>query len=426
MKLTNVARTIMGSTPVPYSNRSSSFNIFQKAPNATEAQLKATQYSGSLYAVINGISETVSAVDWCLYRKATRNQRPEDRQKVYNHQALKVLNRPNPYTTRQEFIEALEQHIDLTGEGWWVVNSVGPTKIPVEMWLVRPDRMQVVEHPTEFISGYVYKGPDGEDVPLRKDQVVMIRIPNPHDPIRGMGPVQSILVDVDSARYGAEWNRNFFINGAEPGGIIEMDTRLDDEEFAEMEMRWRETHQGVANAHRVAILEQGKWVERKFSQRDMQFVELRKVSSEVIREAFRFPKALMGTVEDVNKANAEAAETQFARYIVKPRLERIKQALNNDFLPLFGTAAEGLEFDYENPIPDDRQADNDKLTAAANAAKILRDAGWHEDDVLATVGLPPMRYSKPVQPKTINPPNSNPNPNVETEQPDEDSGGEYE
>jgi HK97 family phage portal protein len=282
--------------------------------------------------------------------------------------------------------------------------------------------MQVVEHPTEFISGYIYKGPDGEDVPLRKDQVVMIRIPNPYDPIRGMGPVQSILVDVDSARYGAEWNRNFFINGAEPGGIIEMDTRLDDEEFAEMEMRWRETHQGVANAHRVAILEQGKWVERKFSQRDMQFVELRKVSSEVIREAFRFPKALMGTVEDVNKANAEAAETHFARYIVKPRLERIKQALNNDFLPLFGTAAEGLEFDYENPIPDDRQADNEKLTAAANAAKTLRDAGWNEDDVLATVGLPPMRYSKPVQPKSINPPN----PNVETEQPDEDSGGEYE
>jgi HK97 family phage portal protein len=422
MKLTNVARTIMGSTPVPYSNRSSSFNIFQKAPNATEAQLKATQYSGTLYAVINGISETVSEVNWCLYRKATRNQRPEDRQKVYTHQALKVLNRPNPYMTRQEFMEALEQHIDLTGEGWWVVNSVGPTKIPVEMWLVRPDRMQVVEHPTQFISGYIYKGPDGEDVPLRKDQVVMIRIPNPYDPIRGMGPVQSILVDVDSARYGAEWNRNFFINGAEPGGIIEMDTRLDDEEFAEMEMRWRETHQGVANAHRVAILEQGKWVERKFSQRDMQFVELRKVSSEVIREAFRFPKALMGTVEDVNKANAEAAETHFARYIVKPRLERIKQALNNDFLPLFGTAAEGLEFDYENPIPDDRQADNEKLTAAANAAKTLRDAGWNEDDVLATVGLPPMRYSKPAQPKSINPPN----PNVETEQPDEDSGGEYE
>lgn len=422
MNLTNAARAIMGNTPVPYTNRSSSFSIFQKNPTAVEQQLKATQYSGTLYAVINGISETVSEVNWCLYRKATRNQRPEDRQKVYTHQALKVLNKPNPFMTRQEFIEALEQHIDLTGEGWWVVNTVGPTKIPVEMWLVRPDRMQVVEHPTKFISGYVYKGPDGEDVPLRKEQVVMIRIPNPYDPVRGMGPVQSILVDVDSSRYGAEWNRNFFINGAEPGGIIEMDTRLDDEEFAEMEMRWRETHQGVANAHRVAILEQGKWVERKFSQRDMQFVELRKVSSEVIREAFRYPKALMGTVEDVNKANAEAAETHFARYIVKPRLERIKQALNNDFLPMFGSAAEGLEFDYDNPIPDDRQADNEKLTASANAAKVLRDAGWHEDDVLATVGLPPMRYSKPAQPK----PNFNKPPNQETDQPEEDSGGEYE
>ncbi|KKK81335.1 hypothetical protein LCGC14_2814460, partial [marine sediment metagenome] len=60
------------------------------------------------------------------------------------------------------------------------------------------------------------------------DDVVQLKMPNPLDPYRGMGPVQSILADLDSERYSAAWNRNFFINGAEPGGIIEVDRRLDD------------------------------------------------------------------------------------------------------------------------------------------------------------------------------------------------------
>jgi hypothetical protein len=104
---------------------------------------------------------------------------------------------------------------------------------------------------------------------------------------------------------------------------------------------------------------------------------------------------MLGTTENVNKAVAEAAETLYARHVIKPRLDRIKQALNHDFLPLFGTSAEGLEFDYENPVPDDRQADNEQLAARTEAATKLVAAGWDDKDVLLAVGLPPMKFKKP-------------------------------
>jgi phage portal protein BeeE len=197
---------------------------------------------------------------------------------------------------------------------------------------------------------------------------------------------------LDATRYSAEWNRNFFLNSAEPGGIIEVPHTLSDTEFSEMTARWSEQHQGVAQAHRVAILEQGKWVDRKYSMRDMQFTELRDVSREVIREAFGFPKPMLGTVEDVNRANAEAAEVVFARWLVVPRLERIKQALNNDFLPMFGTTGQGVEFDYCSPVPEDREADAADLTAKANAASQLVAAGYDPRDVLAVVGLADMAF----------------------------------
>src|SRR3546814_2109549 len=64
----------------------------------------------------------------------------------------------------------------------------------------------------------------------------------------------SILV---GQRAALDYNRNFFINGAGPGGIIEFPEELDDDEWRRFKRRWDSSHQGVANAHKVATLEGG-------------------------------------------------------------------------------------------------------------------------------------------------------------------------
>lgn len=413
MSKKSVLGKLFNKPPVPYVGSSSTpDNIFAPVTNSdpSTAPLEAYGSVGTLFAIVNRTSVSVASAEWKLYRKAKPGQRPEDREEVLRHAALDVWNKPNPFMTNHEFVESIQQHIELTGEAIWIVYSKSGfgTKFPTELWPVRPDKISPVKHPTQFLTGWIYHGPDGEKIPVNRSDIIQVRVPNPMDPYRGAGPVQSILVDLDSSRAAALWNRNFFLNGAEPGGIIEVDERLDDDEFDEMSMRWREQHQGVANAHRIAILENGKWVERKFSQRDMQFAELRKVSSEVIREAFGFPVPMLGTTENVNKAVAEAAETLYGRHIIKPRLERIKDALNSDFLPLFGVTGEGLEFDYCNPVPDDRQADNEQLAARTTAASVLVSAGYDAKEVLDTVGLPPMTWKAPPTPTA--PPLSNPPP----------------
>jgi HK97 family phage portal protein len=318
---------------------------------------------------------------------------------VTEHPALSVWNTPNQFFTTQEFVESEEQHIDLTGEGWWVVVRLGGR--PIELWPVRPDRMLPVPHPQKFLSGYVYLGPDGERVPLGLDEVIQIRVPNPTDPYRGMGAVQSILIDLDSSRLSAEWNRNFFLNGAEPGGIIEVPTELGDDEFERLRMRWNEQHKGVANAHRVAILEMGKWVDRKFTQRDMQFAELRSVSREVIREAFAIHGHKLGLSESVNRANADAADVTYAKDQTIPRLGRFKQALNKDFLRLFGDMGKGYEFAHANPVPDDAESLNAERDSKTAAYKTLVDAGVEPEDAAAVVGLPPMRHTAPAAPAPV-------------------------
>jgi HK97 family phage portal protein len=354
---------------------------------------------GTLFNIVSTTSQAVAEVEWKLWRKA-KSGKPEDRKEVTSHAALDVWNKPNSFFTRQELVESVQQHIDLTGEGWCVVGRNPKARtIPLELWPVRPDRMTPVASPTEFLTGYIYTSPDGEQVPLERDSVLMLRMPNPEDPYRGMGPVQAILTDIDSAKYSAEWNRNFFLNSAEPGGIIEVPTRLGDGEWKEMVTRWREQHQGVANAHRVAVIEQGKWVNRTFSMRDMQFVELRNVSKEIIREAFGFPKFASGEVDDVNRATAEASANWFAARLTVPRLKRWKGLLNNDLLPLFGGAGQGLEFDYESPVTEDEEAENAERTSKATAAKTYIDAGFTGDSVKDALELPDqLEYEKPEPP----------------------------
>ena len=389
-------RAATANPPIPFSSRAQSYGIFSSNRSA-EGQMRAMSAVGTLFAIVDRTSNATALVDWKLWRKA-KSGRDEDRAEVTAHAALDLWNKPNAFMPRQEFVESSTQHYDLTGETWWVIARIPGIKLPLEMWPVRPDRITPVPDPEHFLKGYIYTSPDGEQIPLELDEVIQLRRPNPLDPYRGLSPVLSILPDLDTSRYAAEWARAFFLNSAQPGGIIEVPVHLQDHEFDEMRDRWAEQHKGVNNAHKVAIVEYGaKWADRTISQRDMQFVELRGATADRVREAYGISKTAIGDFEDINRASALAAKSWFAEQQTIPRLERIKAALNHELLPMFGATAQGLEFDYCDPVPPDPETESTLLTARANAAKALAETGmWAPDGILSAVGLPEMEASPAV------------------------------
>lgn len=397
---------VLNKTPVAFAAKGSSLLFPQTQRNDAEAQMRSYGTVGTLFAIVHRLSNATSQVHWRLWRKS-KSGNPQDRKEVTSHAALSVWSAPNKFYTTQELVEAGQQHVDLTGEGWLVIGR-NPSfrSLPLELWCVRPDRIAPIPHETDFIAGYVYQGPAGERVPLETDSVLQLRMPNPLDPYRGMGPVRAILTDLDSVRYSSEWNRNFFLNSAEPGGIVEVPEMLSDDEFKAMSERWREQHQGVSNAHRVAMLENGaKWVPRAFTMRDMQFAELKQVSDETIMAAFGFPKFALGKIDDVNRATAQASTTWFAQYLTVPRLERWKQMLNNDFLPLFGSTTKDLEFDYDSPVPADQEGEQAERKSKAESAKIYVDMGATAESVQKALELPELiEFEEPEPPPAVLPP----------------------
>lgn len=373
--------------------------------NTTLRQLDAMGGVGILFSIVTKCQTAAMRVDWHLYRQA-KSGKPDERQEVTSHAALDLWNRPNAFYSRPEFVEATMQHLRLVGETPWLVSwhervrAVGP----LELWPLRPDRVVPIKHPTLFQDGWMYISPDGERIPLRMDEVLRIKTPHPMDPYRGMGAVQTILTELDSSRLTAEWNRAFFRNSAIPGGVVEYDEELEDEEFRRVVSRWREQHQGASNAHRVAIIEKGRWRDRTYSMRDMQFVELRTATRDAVIEAFGIHKATLGITEDVNRAASVAAKALFAEDIVEPDLERYKGLLNSRLLPMFGETARGLEFDHDNPVPPDAEALDRERDSKTKAWAVLVDAGADPDDAADVVGLPRMKVVIPAPPPAPEPP----------------------
>ena len=394
----SIVGAVLNRAPVSYV-RDQLFTATAGTEPDRTAHLGAMEAQSTLFAIVDSLATDVAAVEWNLYRgdKVAPNPLDEDPTAIVpRHPALSVWNKPNPFYTRTEFVETVQQHFELVGEKWCL--PVRPENMPgappVELWPVRPDKMAPVPHPTEFIAGYVY-GSGRTKVPLSTDQVIYVKRPNPLDPYRGMGPVGSLLLDMGAEKAAAEWNVAFFRNGAEPGGVIEVPELMDDSEFEKMQEHWNSQHRGVGNAHRVALVEVGEWKERRYTQRDMQFEQLRRFSKETFRTAWRYPKPMLGDVEDVNRANADAGLVIYAQRLLVPRLNRWRTLLNDDLLPLFGSLGSGYHFNYTDPVPPNAQQEgqNERMRALS-AASFIRE-GFDPAGVLATFKFPPMEWAGP-------------------------------
>lgn len=366
-----------------------------------EAFMRSYGTVGTIFSIVSLYASATARPEWHLYRKTKqdanrytkRDEGSDQRTEVFTHAALSLLQKPNAFWTRMRLFEMSQTYADLTGKNYWIIGRDPRSPIPLEIWPVRPDRITPIPDPDKYLAGYVYTSPGGrEEIPLAVNEVIALQLPDPLDPAAGgVGPVQSVLVDADASKYGAEWNRNFFINSAEPGGVVEVPDTMEDDEIDQMSARWREAHRGVSRAHRVAFLEGGsKWVQTQMSMKDMDFANLRGVSRDIMREAFRMHKVMLGVSDDVNRANAQTGEEVFASWGIVPRLDRWKDVLNHFFLPLFGTAGQDVEFDYVTPVPANREQDNAELTAKSQAALFLQQAGYDLAAILKVVGLPDM------------------------------------
>lgn len=300
----------------------------------------------SLFGIALRIATAMGEVKWRLYKGSERDERSQ----IADHSILKLLDFANEFQTGQEVIELTSLHMDLAGKAYWYLprNQLG---VPGEVWVLPPHLMKIVPDEKKFIAGYVYQN-GVEQIPFDKNEIIRFPMPDPINPYGGIGYAQPAAVELDSEAYAGKWNRNFFYNSARADAVLEIDGSLGQEQYEQLREQWASRYQGVSRAHKIAILEGGlKYKQIQVSQKDMDFPELRKQTRENLLFTFGMPLSVMGISENVNRANAEAGDYTFARWLIRPRLTRIKNKLNEQLLSMF-PQAKGVEIDFDEIVPE--------------------------------------------------------------------------
>ena len=298
-------------------------------PKATLEQfLRAYGEIGWFHAVVALIGRSVAEVEWTLNRVVDG-----ETEEVTGPSRVKtVMNNPNEFQSGHDLMELTQLYEELTGEGYWHLSKNGGKD---ELWTFPPHRMKVVIDNKEYIAGYVFAGPEG-DIPLPKDEIVPFISPNPLTPWRGIGPAQSIGIELDTQTYANQTNRFFFYNGASMGIMISYPGDVPVDEYNRMKEQFQSDHRGYGRAHRAILLTNGAQIvdpNQKFGARDMDFINMLKNNRDVILGAYGTSYSMLGGSEHVNRATAEAAQVDYASRVVRPRLMKKREKLNKFLIP---------------------------------------------------------------------------------------------
>jgi HK97 family phage portal protein len=256
-------------------------------------------------------------------------------QRYDTHPLLDLVTQPNPMQGRAELLEALYAQLLLTGNGYVeaVANDAGA---PVEVHVLRSDRMSVVPGPDGWPVAYEYAVGGRKhrfDVSGEFKPVCHIRSFHPQDDHYGFSPMQAAAMALDVHNSASRWSKALLDNAARPSGAIvyrgaEGQGTMSTDQYERLVSEMESHHQGARNAGRPMLLEGGlDWKPMGFSPSDMEFQKTKEAAAREIALAFGVPPMLLGIQGDATYSNYQEAHRAFYRLTVLPLATRVTAAL---------------------------------------------------------------------------------------------------
>jgi HK97 family phage portal protein len=287
---------------------------------------------GAVYACVSLISETIASLPWPVYRRLPNDGRRRDTA----HPLYRLLHdRPNPEMSAYNWRDCMVGHLELQGNAYAEI-ELDRAERPIALWPLRPDRMVV-----ERIGGqerrlrYTYTVPNGRSLIVPSDRVLHWRGPS-SDGLIGYSRIALAREAFGLGLALEEYGARFFGNDSRPGGVLETPGRLSDDAAKRLKTRWEEAHQGLSNAYRVAVLEEGvSWKAVGIPPQDAQFLESRKHQRSEVASWFRVPPHMIGDVERSTSwgTGIEQQGIGFVTYTLSTRLKNIETATDQALIP---------------------------------------------------------------------------------------------
>lgn len=338
----------------------------------------------AFWRAVQIIASAVGTLPLGVYRAAPPGQWVEERPP----RLRAIWGRPNPEVSKSIFWQTAVMHAVATGNCFiYVVEGRGwDRRTPGELWLIEPSRVRVGRD-ERGEKVYVV---DGDLERPRRDWVAggeVVHIPGPSwDGLIGLSPLlvhaRALGLAIAAEMYAAR----VLQNGATPGGYLTTEQPLTREQARQLSEDWEELHRGPENAGRVAVLGRGtRWMSVGLSPADAQLLSTREYQVAEIARMFGVPLWLLGSHEKDTSwgTGLEEQNRAFLAYTLQGWIRRFEETITDELIPQEDLVCR----------MDTSALTRGKLADQVNAARALVQAGYDPEDVLAVVGLPPIRHT---------------------------------
>ena len=281
----------------------------------------------------------------CLHRKV------HDYVPVSSHPLEHIINRPNQVMTRYHLVFSLFACLELTGRGyWWIQSPENTASGMFEIWPMPPSWVRPIHKEGVLFHSFDITPPSGKRAIVPGSEMAYFFYPDPADPLGACSTIQALATAVTSDEQMELSQARSFRNVFNPGlavivgnvqgvpgvgrdqqMVLSADQR--NELLAQLAVQLR----GSQNAGNPIILDGFiKDLKNIFpNPKEMDFLNSSTNSRNRLSEGFGVNPVSMGRIEPMARASSAVADDHLLRNVVNPRIEIFNEASIYQVLPKF-------------------------------------------------------------------------------------------
>ena len=358
--------------------------VFKTNPpsRGVEEMLKSYSVMPWLRAVVDKVGSSVATTTWRVFvktktstdesgksarrpvkAKQVQNMRLDERKKelarlkaagelveIEEYPLIDALYAVGPSFTGYTNRELTQKWLDLAGEAFWIKER-DAAGTPINFIPLPPH--WVTDTPSGDSQVFKIQTPAGKLDEVTADDMIWFYHPNPHDPYgRGSGMGVTLGDELETDEYAAKFMKTFFYNSARPDFLISS-SELKKEDTERLEKRWVDKLRGWRRSFLPFFMNRSVEVHTLGTDyAHLSMLDLRKNQRDAVIQVYGVPPEVLGIVEASNRATSEVAEYLYARWVLTPRLEFMRQTLQHRLVPDYD---ERIILDYDSPVAQDKE-----------------------------------------------------------------------
>lgn len=337
--------------------------------------------------VVAFLARNIAHLGVKAFRAVSENERqPIDRA----HPLSKLLRRPNPFTTRHRFMDALV-HDRKVYDNFFALKARNPATGQLSLFRVPPPMIQPIGDNWLYPDGWRLLGNRAQPE-FPTEQVLHLRGYNPADGRLGASPIDTLRRMLAEEIAAGEWREQYWRGAARMSGVIERP--LEAPEWKEpARARFRADWQGTwagnsALAGATPVLEEGMvWKEASFSPKDSEYSAARRLAREEAAAMFHVSPVFVGILDHANFSNMTEQHKGLYQDTLGPDLDEYEEDFGLQLLPEFPDLDPDevyFEFNLAEKLKGSFEEQATALQTATGAPWLLRN------EARARLNLPPV------------------------------------